>query len=61
VQIDPRYFRPTEVDVLLGDASKAHDKLGWTHTTPFRQLVSEMVAADLALADRERWRNDRSA
>jgi GDPmannose 4,6-dehydratase len=49
VEVDPRYFRPTEVDLLLGDPTKARDKLGWTHTTPFRQLVSEMVAADLAL------------
>lgn len=49
VEVDPRYFRPTEVDLLLGDPTKAKDKLGWTHTTPFKQLVSEMVAADLAL------------
>jgi GDPmannose 4,6-dehydratase len=46
VAIDPRYFRPTEVDVLLGDASKAHQKLGWQHRTRFEQLVSEMVEAD---------------
>ena len=49
VEVDPRYFRPTEVDLLLGDPSKAKERLGWTHTTPFKQLVSEMVAADLAL------------
>ncbi|MFT3733164.1 MAG: GDP-mannose 4,6-dehydratase [Hyphomicrobium sp.] len=61
VRIDPRYFRPTEVDLLLGDASKAFAKLGWKHTTTFRQLVSEMVAADLAFIERESWRNDRSA
>ncbi|WP_210323963.1 GDP-mannose 4,6-dehydratase [Agrobacterium sp. AGB01] len=47
VKIDPRYFRPTEVDLLLGDPSKAFDKLGWRHTTPFRDLVKEMVASDL--------------
>ncbi len=47
VQIDPRYFRPTEVDLLLGDPSKAHQKLGWKHTTTFPELVAEMVAADL--------------
>ena len=47
VEIDPRYFRPTEVDLLLGDASKAHEKLGWRHVTPFEDLVSEMVRADL--------------
>lgn len=46
VSIDPRYFRPTEVDLLLGDPSKAKRKLGWTHTTPFAQLVHEMVVAD---------------
>lgn len=49
VEVDPRYFRPTEVDLLLGDPTKAREKLGWTHTTPFRELVSQMVAADLAL------------
>lgn len=46
VKIDPRYFRPTEVDLLLGDPSKAFAKLGWRHTTPFRDLVKEMVASD---------------
>jgi len=49
VEIDPRYFRPTEVDHLLGNADKARKKLGWQHTTGFRDLVNEMVAADLAL------------
>ena len=47
VRIDPRYFRPTEVDRLRGDPSKAGEILGWTHTTSFKHLVSEMVAADL--------------
>jgi GDPmannose 4,6-dehydratase len=47
VEIDPRYFRPTEVDLLLGDASKAFKTLGWKHTTTFPQLVAEMVASDL--------------
>jgi GDPmannose 4,6-dehydratase len=61
VRIDPRYFRPTEVDLLIGDASKAKAKLGWTHTTGFAALVAEMVKADLALAERENWRSDRSA
>ena len=46
VRIDPRYFRPTEVDLLIGDASKARQKLGWTPTTTFDELVSEMVVAD---------------
>ncbi|MFM5886101.1 MAG: GDP-mannose 4,6-dehydratase [Novosphingobium sp.] len=49
VAVDPRYFRPTEVDLLIGDPGKAHQKLGWTHRTEVRELVREMVAADLAL------------
>ena len=48
VEIDPRYFRPTEVDHLLGDPSKARRVLGWKHTTPFSQLVGEMIEADRA-------------
>ena len=61
VSIDPRYFRPTEVDELLGDPSKARAKLGWHHTTTFRELVAEMVASDRkAIAD-EASRQDRSA
>jgi len=47
VEIDERYFRPTEVEVLLGDASKARDKLGWSHTVSFQDLIHEMVEADL--------------
>ena len=47
VEIDPRYFRPTEVDLLLGDPSKAFQNLGWKHTTTFPQLVAEMVESDL--------------
>jgi GDPmannose 4,6-dehydratase len=53
VQIDPRYYRPTEVDALLGDASKARSKLGWRPQISFDQLVKEMVDADLALARRD--------
>ena len=49
VRIDPLYFRPTEVDLLLGDPSKAHAKLGWKHTTGFTDLVREMVESDLRL------------
>ncbi|WP_298380478.1 GDP-mannose 4,6-dehydratase [Azospirillum sp.] len=49
VRIDPTYFRPTEVDLLLGDPSKAKAKLGWSHTTSFPDLVREMVASDLKL------------
>jgi GDPmannose 4,6-dehydratase len=47
--VDARYFRPTEVDLLIGDPSKAKQKLGWSHETPVRDLVREMVFADLAL------------
>jgi GDPmannose 4,6-dehydratase len=53
VRIDPRYFRPTEVDALLGDASKARDKLGWTAEVSFPELVAEMVESDLDLAKRD--------
>ena len=53
VRIDPMYFRPTEVDLLIGDASKAREKLGWKPKTPFAQLVKEMVASDLETARRE--------
>jgi len=47
IEVDPRYFRPTEVDLLIGDPGKAHQKLGWRHETPVRELVTEMVAADM--------------
>lgn len=57
VKIDPHYFRPTEVDLLLGDPSKARGKLGWSHTTPFRQLVREMVNADLVTVAGETTQN----
>ena len=60
VRIDPRYFRPTEVEELLGDASKARTKLGWAPKTTFAELVAEMVESDLALAKQEAWRNDRT-
>jgi GDPmannose 4,6-dehydratase len=48
VEIDPRYFRPTEVDLLVGDASKARRKLGWEPKITFKELVRTMVDADLA-------------
>jgi GDPmannose 4,6-dehydratase len=47
VRVDPKYFRPTEVDILIGNAAKAHAKLGWAPTTLFSALVNEMVLADL--------------
>lgn len=53
VRVDPRYFRPTEVETLLGDASKAREKLRWTPRTSFEELVSEMVDEDLRLAERD--------
>ncbi len=53
VQVDSRYFRPTEVETLLGDASKAKNKLGWTPRISFDELVSEMVREDLKSAERD--------
>jgi GDPmannose 4,6-dehydratase len=53
VEIDPRYFRPTEVELLLGDASKARKVLGWSPTTSFATMVKEMVESDVALVARE--------
>ncbi len=53
VAVDPRYFRPTEVETLLGDPSKAQQKLGWSPKTPFAQLVAEMVREDLNSAKRD--------
>ena len=53
VEIDPRYFRPTEVESLLGDAAKAKEKLGWQPKVGFKELVSEMVREDLKEAERD--------
>ena len=53
VRVDPRYFRPTEVETLLGDATKAREKLGWTADVSFPELVAEMVESDLDLAKRD--------
>ena len=59
VKIDSRYFRPTEVDLLLGDPSKAHRLLGWKHKVTFSELVAEMVGSDLdAVAKETRRRNN---
>jgi GDPmannose 4,6-dehydratase len=60
VCIDPRYFRPTEVDQLMGDPAKARARLGWVPRTTFADLVAEMVEADRALVKQEGWRNDRA-
>jgi GDPmannose 4,6-dehydratase len=59
VKIDPRYFRPTEVDLLIGDPTKAREKLGWTHTMGLADMVREMVESDLKVVARERDRSDR--
>jgi len=53
VEVDPRYFRPTEVETLLGDASKAREKLGWQPRITFEEMVQEMMENDLALAQRD--------
>ncbi|RPF75356.1 MAG: GDP-mannose 4,6-dehydratase, partial [Synechococcus sp. TMED155] len=55
VRIDPRYFRPAEVETLLGDPSKAHAKLGWTPTTTLEELVSDMVEQDREEARKEAY------
>ena len=60
VEVDSRYFRPTEVDLLIGDATKARTKLGWQHRTTFGELVKEMVAADLVLASDSAYGRRRS-
>jgi len=53
VAIDPRYFRPTEVETLLGNPAKAKAKLGWVPKTSFDELVTEMVTSDYELAKRD--------
>jgi GDPmannose 4,6-dehydratase len=53
VAVDPKYFRPTEVETLLGDPTKAREKLGWTPKTTFEELVAEMVREDLKAAERD--------
>jgi GDPmannose 4,6-dehydratase len=53
IRVDPRYYRPTEVETLLGDATKAHEKLGWQPKTSFGDLVKEMVCSDLEEAQRD--------
>lgn len=58
VKIDPQYFRPTEVDLLLGDPTKANDKLGWKSSTSFDELVREMVLSDLAMVRGEQYDHD---
>jgi GDPmannose 4,6-dehydratase len=59
IEVDARYFRPTEVDLLVGDPSKAQKRLGWRHKTSFDAMVKEMVTADLAAVRRETERKSR--
>jgi GDPmannose 4,6-dehydratase len=59
VVVDPRYFRPTEVELLIGDPTKAREKLGWVHSTPFETLVNDMVDADLEFVKHETQRRNR--
>ena len=59
VEVDPRYFRPTEVDLLIGDPTKAREKLDWSATITLDQMVSEMVQSDLGVVQREQDRKDR--
>lgn len=58
VEVDPRYFRPTEVELLVGDPSKAHKELGWKHEIGLAELVSEMVTEDIALFKRDKYLMD---
>ena len=58
VSVDPRYFRPTEVENLIGDPTKAREKLGWRHEVGFDELVKEMVASDLDMVKRDSWRRN---
>ncbi len=58
IAVDPRYFRPTEVEQLIGDPTKARERLGWRHEVGFEALVEEMVAADLETVKRDAWRRN---
>lgn len=60
IEIDPRYFRPTEVELLIGDATKAETELGWKPQIKFADLVKEMVQSDLTVVAAERWRQNRA-
>jgi GDPmannose 4,6-dehydratase len=60
IRVDPKYFRPTEVDSLLGDPSKAKSKLGWFPKITFEELVSEMITEDLKLAKKEQLVKNRN-
>jgi GDPmannose 4,6-dehydratase len=55
VEVDPRYFRPTEVDILVGNPAKAYEKLGWKHRSSLEELAREMVLSDIALFKRDQY------
>jgi GDPmannose 4,6-dehydratase len=55
VKVDPRYYRPTEVDLLIGDASKANEKLGWKPKYTLAEMVKEMVASDIQIFQKEKF------
>ena len=59
IEVDSAYFRPTEVELLIGDPTKAREKLGWTYTTTLPEMVAEMVASDLLVVKQESDRKDR--
>ena len=56
--VDPRYFRPTEVDLLIGDATKANEKLGWECKYSLKDLIEEMMASDLKLMKQQQYLED---
>ena len=58
VSVDPKYFRPTEVDLLLGDPSKAEKKLGWTREYKLKELVDDMMQSDLKLMTKDQYLKD---
>jgi len=58
VKVDPRYYRPTEVDLLIGDASKAYQKLGWKPKYTLAEMVTEMVASDIQIFSKEKFLKD---
>ena len=60
VKVDPRYYRPTEVDLLIGDATKAYQKLGWKPKYTLAEMITEMVANDLHLFSKEKFLKDSS-
>jgi len=58
VAVDPRYFRPTEVDLLIGDATKAKEKLGWVPQFTLEELVKDMMQSDLKLMHKDQYLNE---